>query len=256
VKIISIICQKGGVGKTTTVVNLSSIFSKNGYKTLIIDLDPQGNVSTYLNFDKNTNEVTNSIQLLEGVKELHPGELNENLSIIPSNKQIVKYNEEKIIGGSRIRKLKQAGIFNNFDFVFIDTPPTMSSLVQEGIAASDYYLIPTKPEFLAIEGVAQAMNFAKTTLKNIPNINPIFLGVLLNQVEIKRSSFKEFLTELEYLLGDKLLKTKISHLTEIADSPFYGKTVIDFSEESKAKIEFNKLAEEIIERVGINEKIS
>ena len=255
-KIISIICQKGGVGKTTTVVNLSSIFSKKGYKTLIIDLDPQGNVSTYLNFDKNTNEVTNSIQLLEGVKELHPGELNENLSIIPSNKQIVKYNEEKIIGGSRIRKLKQAGIFNNFDFVFIDTPPTMSSLVQEGIAASDYYLIPTKPEFLAIEGVAQAMNFAKTTLKNIPNINPIFLGVLLNQVEIKRSSFNEFLTELEYLLGDRLLKTKISHLTEIADSPFYGKTVIDFSEESKAKIEFNKLAEEIIERVGINEKIS
>jgi len=256
VKIISIICQKGGVGKTTTVVNLSSIFSKNGYKTLIIDLDPQGNVSTYLNFDKNTNEVTNSIQLLEGATEIYPGELNENLSIIPSNKEIVRHNEEKIIGGSRIRKLKQAGFFNNFDFVFIDTPPTMSSLVQEGIAASDYYLIPTKPEFLAIEGVAQAMNFAKTTLKNIPNINPIFLGVLLNQVEIKRSSYEEFLTELEYLLGDRLLKTKISHLTEIADSPFYGKTVIDFSDESKAKIEFNKLAEEIIERVGINEKIS
>ena len=255
-KIISIICQKGGVGKTTTVVNLSSIFSKNGYKTLIIDLDPQGNVSTYLNFDKNINEVTNSIQLLEGITELYPGELNENLSIIPSNKEIVRYNEEKIIGGSRIRKLKQVGFFNNFDFVFIDTPPTMSSLVQERIAASDYYLIPTKPEFLAIEGVAQAMNFAKTTLKNIPNINPIFLGVLLNQVEIKRSSFNEFLTELEYLLGDRLLKTKISHLTEIADSPFYGKTVIDFSDKSKAKIEFNKLAEEIIERVGINEKIS
>ena len=128
-KIISIICQKGGVGKTTTVVNLSTIFSQNGYKTLIIDLDPQGNVSTYLNFDKNTNEVTNSIELLEGATEVYPGELNENLSIIPSNKEIVRYNEEKIIGGSRIRKLKQAGFFNKFDFVFIDTPPTMSSLV-------------------------------------------------------------------------------------------------------------------------------
>ena len=255
-KIISIICQKGGVGKTTTVVNLSTIFSKKGYKTLIIDLDPQGNVSTYLNFDKNTNEVTNSIQLLEGTTEVEPGELNENLSIIPSNKEISRYNEEKIIGGSKIKNLKQIGFFNNFDFVFIDTPPTMSSLVQEGIAASDYYLIPTKPEFLAVEGVAQAMSFAKTTLKNIPNINPIFLGVLLNQVEIKRSSYQDFLTELEYLLGDRLLKTKISHLTEIADSPFYGKTVIDFSDESKAKAEFNKLAEEIIERVGINEKIS
>jgi len=254
VKTISIICQKGGVGKTTTVVNLSTIFSRKGYKTLIIDLDPQGNVSTYLNFDKNTKEVTNSIDLLQGVKKITPGELNERLSIIPSNKEIVSYNEEKIIGGSKIRKIKQEGLFDGFDVVFIDTPPTMSSLVQEGIAASDYYLIPTKPEFLAIEGVAQAMNFAKTTLKNIPNTNTVFLGVLLNQVEIKRSSYKEFLTELEYLLGDRLLNTKISHLTEIADSPFYEKTVIDFNDESKAKIEFNKLAEEIIERVEIDEK--
>ena len=255
-KTISIICQKGGVGKTTTVVNLSSIFSKNGYKTLIIDLDPQGNVSTYFNFDKNTNEGTNSMQLLEGITDLKPRELTEKLSIVPSNKEIARYNQEKIIGGSRIRKLKQDGIFNNYDFIFIDTPPTMSSLVQEGIAGSDYYLIPTKPEFLAVEGVAQSMNFAKTTLRNIPNINTIFLGVFLNQVETKRSSYDEFLNELEYLLGDRLFKSKISHLTDIADSPFYGKTVIDFNDESKAKVEFNKLAEEIIERLTGNEKIA
>ncbi len=123
-KTISIICQKGGVGKTTTVVNLSSIFSKKGYKTLIIDLDPQGNVSTYLNFDKNTQKTTTSIDLLEGVKSLNPGILNENLSIIPSNKEIVRYSEEKIIGGSKISNLKKNGLFNGFDFIFIDTPPT------------------------------------------------------------------------------------------------------------------------------------
>ncbi|MFL2647519.1 MAG: ParA family protein [Candidatus Actinomarinales bacterium] len=255
-KTISIICQKGGVGKTTAVVNLSTIFSKKGYRTLIIDLDPQGNVSTYLNFDKNTKNVTSSIDLLSGVTEIFTGELSENLSIIPSNKEIARYNDEKIIGGAKISKLKKYGLFNEFDFVFIDTPPTMSSLVQEGIAASDYYLIPTKPEFLAIEGVAQAMSFAKTTLKNIPNVNAIFLGVLLNQVETRRASYEEFLSELEYLLGDRLFKTKISHLTEIADSPFYGKTVIDFNKESKARIQFNKLAEEIIERVDKNEEIT
>ena len=208
-KTISIICQKGGVGKTTAVVNLSTIFSKKGYRTLIIDLDPQGNVSTYLNFDKNTKNVTSSIDLLSGVTEIFTGELSENLSIIPSNKEIARYNDEKIIGGAKISKLKKYGLFNEFDFVFIDTPPTMSSLVQEGIAASDYYLIPTKPEFLAIEGVAQAMSFAKTTLKNIPNVNAIFLGVLLNQVETRRASYEEFLSELEYLLGDRLFKTKI-----------------------------------------------
>tara|TARA_B100000686_G_scaffold3147_1_gene3369 strand:- start:621 stop:1391 length:771 start_codon:yes stop_codon:yes gene_type:complete len=256
VKIISVICQKGGVGKTTTVVNLSAIFSKKGYKTLIIDLDPQGNVSTYLNFDKNTKDFTNSTDLLEGVTEITTGNLGDNFSIIPSNKEIARYNDEKIIGGAKISKLKKDGLFNEFDFVFIDTPPTMSSLVQEGIAASDHYLIPTKSEFLAIEGVAQAMKFAKTTLKNIPNVNTMFLGVLLNQIETRRASYEEFLTELEYLLGDRLLKNKISHLTEIADSPFYGKTVIDFNNGSKARVEFYKLAEEIIERVERNEEIT
>ncbi len=176
-KTISIICQKGGVGKTTTVVNLSSIFSKKGYKTLIIDLDPQGNVSTYLNFDKNTDTITTSIDLLEGVKNLNPGILNEKLSIVPSNKEILRHSEEKIIGGSKISKLKKRGIFNGFDFIFIDTPPTMSSLVQEGIAASDYYIIPTKPEFLAIEGVAQAMDFAKKNIKKHPEYKyDIFRG--------------------------------------------------------------------------------
>ena len=84
----------------------------------------------------------------------------------------------------------------------------------------------------------------------------IFLGVLLNQIETRRASYEEFLTELEYLLGDRLLKNKISHLTEIADSPFYGKTVIDFNNGSKARVEFYKLAEEIIERVERNEEIT
>ena len=129
----------------------------------------------------------------------------------------------------------------------------MSSLVQEGIAASDYYIIPTKPEFLAIEGFAQAMYFAKKTLKNTPNINTIFLGVLLNQVETRRSSYEDFLTELEYLLGDRLFKTKISHLTELADSPFYSKTVIDFNEDGELFSVFSDLAEEIKERIGLNE---
>ena len=132
----------------------------------------------------------------------------------------------------------------------------MSSLVQEALSASDFYLIPTKPEFLAIEGVSQAMNFAKKSISNQININPVFLGVILNQVDTRRSSYVDFENELSYLLADKLLKTKISNSVDIADSPYHLKTVEDFKDDSKSKIEFYQLANEILERMNINEKIT
>ena len=118
--------------------------------------------------------------------------------------------------------------------MLIDTPPTMSSLVQEALATADYYFIPSKPEFLAVEGVGQAMSFAKQTITEVPHTNPVFLGVVLNQVDTRRSSYQDFESELKQILADKLFKTHISQLTEIADSPFYAKTVLDFNENSKA----------------------
>ena len=128
--------------------------------------------------------------------------------------------------------------------------------VQEALSASDFYLIPTKPEFLAIEGVSQAMNFAKKSISNQININPVFLGVILNQVDTRRSSYVDFENELSYLLADKLLETKISNSVDIADSPYHLKTVEDFKDDSKSKIEFYQLANEILERMNINEKIT
>ena len=133
----------------------------------------------------------------------------------------------------------------------IDTPPTMSSLVQEALATADYYFIPSKPEFLAVEGVGQAMSFAKQTIAEVPHTNPVFLGVILNQVDTRRGSYQDFESELKHILADKLFKTHISQLTEIADSPFYAKTVLDFNENSKARIEFEELTEELLKKVGL-----
>ena len=116
---------------------------------------------------------------------------------------------------------------------------------------SDYYLIPSKPEFLAVEGVSQAMDFAKETINNVIKANPMFLGVVLNQVDTRRASFQSFENELKFLLADKLFNSKISQLTEIADSPFYSKTVIDFNDNSRAKLEFIELSEEIFEKIGL-----
>ncbi len=254
-KSLAILCQKGGVGKTTLVVNIAKIYSKNDIKTLIIDLDPQGNTSTYLDFDKNNENILTSQDLLLGKTEKEIGFLEENLGIIPSNETILKFNNEKIVGGSILQQKLKSFPFSNFDIVIIDTPPTMSSLVQEAISASDFYLIPTKPEFLAIEGVSQAMKFAKETISRQINTSPIFLGVVLNQVDITRSSYIDFEKELEYLLADKLINSKISNSAEVADSPFYLKTVDEFDEHSKSKKEFYKLAKELLERMALNEKI-
>ncbi len=196
-KSLSILCQKGGVGKTTIVINVAKIYSNNGIKTLIIDLDPQGNTSTYLDFDKQNKSILTSQDLMEGKLEKEIAFLSDNLAIIPSNESILKFNNEKIIGGSVLTKAMQSLGFKDFDIVIFDTPPTMSSLVQEALCASDFYLIPTKPEFLAIEGVSQAMSFA----------------------------------------------------------PYYLKTVEDFTNDNKSKKEFYQLANELLERMNINEKI-
>lgn len=250
-KIISILCQKGGVGKTTAAVNISSLLSDMGYKTMLIDLDPQGNVATYLNQEKNNNNKTSSVDLLEGVVDINPIIMNDKFALITSDQSISKYNQEKIIGGSKLKKIRNIPYFKNFDFVIIDTPPTMSSLVQEALSTSDYYIIPAKPEFLAVEGVAQAMNFAKKTISQIPTNNPIFLGVILNQVDNRRSSFLDFLNELRYLLSDKLFESHISQSTEIADSPFYAKTVSNFPENSKARNEYLSLVKELVSKIEI-----
>tara|TARA_B100001778_G_scaffold54388_2_gene41357 strand:- start:1282 stop:2037 length:756 start_codon:yes stop_codon:yes gene_type:complete len=251
VKTISVVCQKGGVGKTTTVINIASVLASKGLKTLIIDTDPQGNVSTYLNQEKSNTEHTTTTDILDGEQNINPLKVIENLYLIPSDIDIKKHNSEKIIGGSKLKKIYKNNNINTFDIILIDTPPTMSSLVQEALSIADYYFIPSKPEFLAVEGVGQAMSFAKQTIEAVPHTNPVFLGVLLNQVDTRRASYLDFVSELKHILADKLFKTHISQLTEIADSPFYAKTVLDFNENSRARIEFEELTEELIEKVGL-----
>ena len=148
-------------------------------------------------------------QILEGENKIEPIKVFENLYLIPSDVDIKKHNSEKIVGGSKLRKIRQNETIKTFDIVFIDTPPTMSSLVQEALSTSDYYFIPSKPEFLAVEGVGQAMSFAKQTISEVPHTDPHFLGVVLNQVDTRRASYHDFVSELKQILSDKLFTTHI-----------------------------------------------
>jgi chromosome partitioning protein len=247
---ISIICQKGGVGKTTLSVNISDILAKNGNKTLLIDLDPQGNTTTYLYNTKN-NPSFDTLTLLaekEPINIEEIPEVRENLFLVPANQNIKRLISEKLFAGSVLYKRKRNNEFLPFDTIIIDTPPAMNSLVHESINVSDYYLIPTRAEYLSIEGVGQAVEYVKRIVSNNRNINPIFLGVVLNSVDKRRASFKSFSSELRLILGDKLFETSISQLTEIADAPFYGKTAYEYNPNGNAYKELTLLVEEIVKR--------
>ena len=137
-KTISVVCQKGGVGKTTTVINIASVLANKGLKTLIIDTDPQGNVSTYLNQEKSNTENTTTTDILDGEKNINPLKVIDNLYLIPSDIDIKKHNSEKIIGGSKLKKIYENENINTFDIVLIDTPPTYSTVVHEALETAHY----------------------------------------------------------------------------------------------------------------------
>lgn len=248
---LSIICQKGGVGKTTLAVNLSDIIARKGKKTLLIDLDPQGNTTTYL-YGNKKKESFNSTDLLENKGPLlieKIPQVRENLYLISSNQDLKRLVNQKLTTGSVLYRRKKNNEFKEFDRVIIDTPPAMNSLVHEGIHISDYYLVPTRAEYLSVEGVGQAIEYVRKAVFNSKNINPIFLGVVLNSVDKRRSSFEAFYSELRLILGDKLFDTSISQLTEIADAPYYDATTFEYNPNGIAQKELILLVEEIERRI-------
>ena len=136
---LSIICQKGGVGKTTLSVNISYIFAKKGKKTLLIDLDPQGNSTTYLTNNKDKKALS-SLDLLSTRDPIDPEnipEVRENLYLIQSNQEIKRLISEKLPAGSTLFRRKRNNEFEQFDQIIIDTPPAMNSVIHEGISISD-----------------------------------------------------------------------------------------------------------------------
>jgi chromosome partitioning protein len=256
-RVISIANQKGGVGKTTTAVNLGASLAASEHKTLIIDFDPQANATSSLGFQKDPARRTsyNTIILGESIERVAIDAQIEGLDIIPSDKNLVGAAVELVSMERREYRLKEAiqNIKNKYSFILIDCPPTLDLLTLNALAASDSLLAPIQCEFLAIEGVSELLD---TLMRIRRTINPALAieGILLTMYDDRTTLSKQVAADLRSFFGHQIFETVIPRNVRLAEAPSHGMPVILYDIHSKGAESYIQLAKEVIanaqKRVG------
>jgi len=253
-EVISIANQKGGVGKTTTAVNLSASLAEKGKRVLLLDIDPQSNATTSLGFNRSDYEF-NIYHVLIGTKKLSEVILKtdiENLDIAPSNIGLVSIEKEFYNPKKKNRELvlkeKLKDIRENYDFIIIDSPPALGPITINALSASDSVIIPIQCEFFALEGLAQLLNTV-TLLKKTINPKLKIKGFLPTMYSKQNNLSKQVLADLGHHFKDKLFHVKqgkqcivVPRNVKIAESPSFGKPVTCYASSSKGSVAYRDLA--------------
>ncbi len=259
-QIISIVNQKGGVGKTTTAVNLSSALAEKGKKVLLLDMDSQSNATTSLGFSKNDYEF-NIYHVLLGIKKLKDIILKSDikgLSIAPSNISLVGIEKEfynpKNKNPELILKEKLKDIKHKYDYIIIDLPSALGLITINGLSTSDYVIIPIQCEFFALEGLSQLQNTINL-LKQTINPKLKIKGFLPTMYSRQNNLSKEVLNDLIHHYSEKLFYKKnskncivIPRNIKLAEAPSFGKSIINYAINSKGSIAYKDLALAIIKK--------
>jgi chromosome partitioning protein len=249
VKVISIFNQKGGVGKTTTNVNLCAALALKGKKVLSIDIDPQGNSTSGLGFDKNRLEHTIYNVLIEDYdinKVILKTEL-ENLDLIPANIQLAGAEIELTNARYREKTLREKInlIEKEFDFIIIDCPPSLGLLSLNALTASHTVLIPIQCEYYSLEGVGQLIDTVKLVRKNL-NPKLEIEGVILNMFDGRTNLSIQVVEEVKKYFKDKVYRTVIPRSVRLAEAPSFGQPIMLYDDKSKGSLAYIKVSEELI----------
>jgi chromosome partitioning protein len=253
-RIIAIANQKGGVGKTTTAINLGACLAVAEKKTLVIDMDPQGNATSGLGIDKE--EVQRSIYdvLIEGMKADEAIIANVHfpyLDVLPATRDLVGAEVELVnrTGRENILRNAIATLRDRYDYVLIDCPPSLGLLTLNILAASDSVLIPIQCEFYALEGLSQLLNTVTIVQKNL-NPGLQIEGVLLTMFDSRLNLSRQVADEAKEYFGPKVYRTTIPRNVRIAEAPSFGKPIVLYDVISVGAKSYLALAKEVIARKG------
>lgn len=264
-KVISLVNQKGGVGKTTTSINLSSALGHLGKKVLLIDLDPQSNSTTGLGLNKADisksiyDVITHSCDIRDAIIKTK----FKNLSIIPSMIYLsgaeieliqTASKESNFVIGDQL-KMQIDLIRDRYDYILIDCPPALGVLTTNALAASDSVLIPVQCEYYSLEGVTQLLN---TILLTQSKINPKLdiEGVLLTMLDGRTLVGLEVVEDVRKFFKEKVFNTIIPRLVRLVEAPSHGKPIFEYDPKCRGALAYINLAKEVIERNGNEEKSS
>jgi len=248
--VIAVINQKGGVGKTTTAINVSTYLQKSGKSVLLIDLDPQANATSGLGLDKSIKAT--SYEVLLGNSTLSQSIIQVDrlgISLLPASQSLAASEMELAGEIARETRLREAIKDATHDFVIIDCPPALGLLTINALTAANWVLIPVQVEYYALEGLSQLLTVMQKVREGLnPDIE--LLGVLATMYDSRTSLSDQVLAELEKHFDKKLFKTVVPRNVRLAEAPSHGKTIHEHDKWSKGARSYKQLAKEIIKRVG------